>query len=148
MVLMDVTRNVILANSKCPPNVTLTHAERRLNVTLTPVHVRSAVTLVVRNVTLTSGRGIVPDVMGKSCMDVSGQVLASVSRNAAGRRHGDVRLRRRLDKLGFITGLRFALGQGRPLTPKHGPGISAPTGARRALAPTPLTTAPETASGP
>ena len=57
MVLMDVTRNVILANTTWGLNVTLTHAECRLNVTLTPIHAGSAVTLAAGNVTLTPGRG-------------------------------------------------------------------------------------------
>jgi hypothetical protein len=57
MVLMDVTRNVILANARCRSNVTLADAECRFIVTLTPIHPGSAVTLAARNVTFTPGGG-------------------------------------------------------------------------------------------
>jgi len=72
---------------------------------------------------------IVANVMGESRREVGGQALASASRETARRRHGDVRLRRRLDEFGYITGLRFSLGLWPPLTPTRGPGFSAPTGA-------------------
>jgi Fe2+ transport system protein FeoA len=52
------------------------------------------------------------NVMVRGSGDVSGQAVASASRDVAGRRPGDVGLRRRLAELGFITGLRFSLGQG------------------------------------
>jgi hypothetical protein len=55
--------------------------------------------------------------VAESRIVLGGQDLASASRDAAGRRHGDVRFRRRLDELGSITGLRSSLGHRPPLTP-------------------------------
>lgn len=76
------------------------------------------------------------------------QAFASASRDAARRRHGDVRLRRRLDELGYIAGFRFSLGLRPPVGPRRaGPGSRRPWEQGPALAPMPLTTDPEPVSG-
>ena len=155
MVLMDVTLNVILGNVSCGANVTLAQMRRRTNVTLGPIFViptspptrptsprqppTSPSVKFHDHSNVTPTRPTSPSrsegrhrwlVSGASCGDSSYQTLAAASRDAARRRHGDARLRRRLDRLGSITGLRFSLGLRPPVTPIRWPGISASTGAR------------------
>jgi len=93
MVLVDVTLNVILGNVWCGANVTLAKMRRRTNVTPDPTNVTPAAGNVTPvsilshpNVTLTPGRADHCAVSGESRGDVSGQTLASASRDAARRR--------------------------------------------------------------
>ncbi|HVA08341.1 MAG TPA: hypothetical protein VNG12_16525 [Acidimicrobiales bacterium] len=99
-VTRNVTRNVILDNAKCRLNVTLT---RSASILSSPCRFarHSHVGTKCNDM----------NVMVRDSGDVSDQAFASASRDAAGRRPGDVRLRRRLAELGSITGLRFSLGQ-------------------------------------
>jgi len=88
-----------------PSTVTLALLEYRVNVTLTPIHVRSNVTLAAGNAHPHDWEGSIDaNEVGESRGEAGGQALASGSRGTARRRHGDARLRRRLDELGSITG--------------------------------------------
>jgi hypothetical protein len=115
--------------STSPSNVTLAPLEYLVNVTLTPIYVPTSPWLLA---TSPSRLGWAPqrDGVGESRGEAGGQALASGSRDAARRPHGDARLRRRLDEVGSVTGLRFSLGLWPSLTPTGGPDCSAPVGAR------------------
>jgi hypothetical protein len=172
MIQTDVTLNVILDKASCRTNVTLAHVRRRTNVTLASIHVRPNVTPGPTDVILgqiydrsnvtpdlpTSPRPlsaspsrpagrIIALVSGESRRDVSDPPVASASRGAVRRRHGDAQLRRRLNELGSITELHFLARPAATPDPARWPGISALTGQRSGLVPTPLRMGSEPVSG-